>query len=33
MKREESGKMTAIRVYNVLISTQHEPDVTNETIA
>ena len=33
MKRESSGKMTAIRVYNVLISTQHEADVTNETIA
>ena len=24
--------MTPLRVYNVLISTQHEPGVTNETI-
>ena len=33
MKREASGKMTAVRVYNVLISTQHDAEVTNETIA
>ena len=32
-KKEENGKLTALRVYNVLISTQHEPGVSNETIA
>ena len=28
----ENGKMRPLRVYNILISTQHDPDVTNETI-
>ena len=30
--KTETGKLVAERVYNVLISTQHDPDVTNETI-
>jgi len=32
-KKEDNGKLTPIRVYNILISTQHEPGVSNETIA
>jgi len=31
-RKEADGRMTPLRVYNVLISTQHEPDVTNEVI-
>ena len=31
-REELDGRMTPLRVYNVLISTQHEPGVTNETI-
>jgi S-adenosylmethionine synthetase len=31
--KEENGKMTPIRVNTVLVSTQHDPDVTNEQIA
>ena len=27
-----AGKLVPLRVYNILISTQHDPDVTNETI-
>jgi len=30
--RKEGGKLTPLRVHTVLISTQHDPDVTNETI-
>jgi len=30
--KEEKGKMTPIRVQTILISTQHDPDVTNEQI-
>ena len=28
----ENGKLTPLRVYNILISTQHSPEVDNETI-
>jgi S-adenosylmethionine synthetase len=31
-KKEESGKLTPVGVYNILISTQHTEDVDNETI-
>jgi S-adenosylmethionine synthetase len=31
-KKETDGRVTPIRVYNILISTQHSPDVTNEII-
>lgn len=31
-KKEDDGKLTPVRVYNILISHQHEPNVTNETI-
>jgi len=31
-KREDSGKMTPVRVYNILISTQHEGGVSLDTI-
>lgn len=31
-KKEEDGRVTPVKCYNVLISTQHDPDVTNETI-
>ena len=30
--KEENGKMTPLRVQTILISTQHDPDVTNEQI-
>ena len=30
--KNEGGKLTPLRVYNILISTQHDPDVTNEVI-
>jgi len=30
--RNDSGKLVPLRVYNILISTQHDPSVTNETI-
>lgn len=30
--RQETGKLVPIRVYNILISTQHDPSVSNETI-
>jgi S-adenosylmethionine synthetase len=30
--RKEGGKLTPLRVHTVVISTQHDPDVTNETI-
>lgn len=30
--REENGRLKPISIYNILISTQHSPDVTNETI-
>ena len=30
--KEENGKMTPIRLQTILISTQHDPDVTNEQI-
>ena len=30
--KNESGKLTPLRVYNILISTQHDPEVSNETI-
>ena len=31
-KKEHDGKLTPLRVYNILISTQHDPDVSNEVI-
>ena len=31
-KKETDGRMTPLRVHTVLISTQHEPNVTNEVI-
>lgn len=31
-KAEKDGRMTPVSIYNILISTQHDPDVTNETI-
>lgn len=30
--RNDSGKLVPLRVYNILISTQHSPEVSNETI-
>ena len=30
--REKGGKLVPLGVYNILISTQHDPDVTNEVI-
>ena len=30
--REKDGKLVPLGVYNILISTQHDPDVTNEVI-
>lgn len=30
--KEENGRIVPVRIYNILISTQHSPDVTNETI-
>jgi len=30
--KNEAGKLTPLRVYNILISTQHDPSVDNETI-
>jgi len=30
--RKEGGKLTPLRVHTIVISTQHDPDVTNETI-
>jgi len=31
-RKEGEGKLTPLRVHTVVISTQHDPDVTNETI-
>ena len=31
-KKEKDGQVTPIRVYNILISTQHSPEVSNEVI-
>lgn len=31
-KKEKDGRIIPIRVYNILISTQHSPEVTNEVI-
>jgi S-adenosylmethionine synthetase len=31
-KKESDGRVTPLRVYNILISTQHTADVTNEYI-
>jgi len=31
-KKEDKGMLKPIRVYNILISTQHSPEVSNETI-
>ena len=31
-QKEDDGRMTPLRCYNILISTQHDPDVTNEEI-
>ena len=30
--KQEGGKLVPLRVYNILISTQHDPEVSNETI-
>ena len=30
--RQDGGRLIPLRVYNILISTQHDPDVANETI-
>ena len=30
--KEDDGKMTPVSVYNILISTQHDPEITNEEI-
>ena len=30
--RNDGGRLVPLRVYNILISTQHDPDVTNEVI-
>jgi len=32
-KKESNGRLTPIGVYNILISTQHDPEVSNETIS
>ena len=30
--KEEAGRLIPLRVYNILISTQHDPEISNETI-
>jgi S-adenosylmethionine synthetase len=32
-KKLENGRLQPVKVYNILISTQHEPGVSNQTIA
>lgn len=31
-KAEKDGRMTPVSIYNILISTQHDADISNETI-